>query len=112
MIEHLAAQGRHIEAQVLQVRGDYDGAWVAVCRREGPLRGRCFANSKFLESVGLEVPELTTVRSGEPKRLAVKVRGQAKSVDVQVYVDLQLLHLKQRGFDRLGDVRLAGLPPF
>ncbi|MBK6940643.1 MAG: hypothetical protein IPH13_10650 [Planctomycetes bacterium] len=112
VIEHLAAQGRHIEAQVLQVRGDYDGARVAYA----DVKDR-FADAarelEFLERAGLEVPELTTVRSGEPMRLAVKVRGQAKSVEVQVYkVDLQLLYLKQRGFDRLRDVRLAGLPPF
>lgn len=112
VIELLAAQGRHIEAQVLQVRGDYDGARAAYA----DVKDR-FADAarelEFLERAGLEVPELTTVRGGEPMRLAVKVRGQAKTVEVQVYkVDLRLLYLKQRGFDRLRDVRLAGLPPY
>jgi hypothetical protein len=112
VIERLAAQGRHVEAQVLQVTGDYEGARAAYAEVKDRFADAA-SELEFLDRAGIEVPALTTVRGAEPMRLSAKVRGQAKSIEIQVYrVDLRLLYLKQRGFDHLRDVRLAGLPPY
>ncbi len=108
----LAAQGRHLEAQILQVNGDFDGARKAYALVKDQFDDAA-RELDFLERAALDVDELTTVKSGEPLRVAARIHGAAKTVDVLAYkVDLRLLYLKQRGFERLRDVQLAGLPPF
>ncbi len=110
-LETLRAMGRHMAAQIHHARGDLDAARAAY----EDVRGRfkdAERSLRDLDRKGLTLPLVTRAAGDDPLVLDVEHDGDAKRIDLRVYsVDLRLLYLRHRTFDRLRDILLAGVAP-
>lgn len=107
----LAPLARHMRAQIRHARGDVAGAREDY-RAVAALYEDAARSLAWLDRQGLQVPAVTLLTPAEALSLPLRHRGTAARLDVAVYpVDLRLLYLRHRSFDRLAEVELAGITP-
>lgn len=110
-LTRLADQCRHMTAQILHARGEIEAAkeMYEQIKSRFPDAARAL---RHLERESLTLPAVTQVGSAEPLQIPIEFAGTGRSVEVRAYpVDLRLLYLKQRSFERLAELRLAGVTP-
>ncbi|MBI4879074.1 MAG: hypothetical protein HY812_05355 [Planctomycetes bacterium] len=111
MAARLRAMGRHMAAQIHHAQGDLEKARQAYAQVKADFPDAA-ATLAWLERQGLKMPDISRAPRGEPLVIEFELRGRADALEVKVYpVDLRLLYLRHRTFDRLASVELAGIAP-